>query len=420
MKKYLPKSEFSGHVLTLMTGTIVAQAIPIAISPILTRLYTPEEFGLLALFIAITSILGVVATARYELAIVQPNLERDVDNLTILSLIITGIVSVVTLILILVLNQHICDFLNNQEISNWLYWVPISVFGVGCFQSLNYWHNRRKSYRYIATAKVSQSIGSSSFNLALSGIRAPAFGLIAGHIFGQVLGVALIAKKAFSNTLLIKNFNFRRCIVLSKRYKNFPKYSSLGALLDSASLQMPVLLLSRYFDSSIVGYFNFSFRIIGAPMNLISSSISQVLLQKIATAKAEEVYSIVTNISRKLYFSAVPFIIIIFVFGEDIFAMVFGENWRQAGEFSKILIFSVAVRFVVSPLSVVLALNKNVRVGVFWQVIYFISVLTVLLLAKDLPINQFLIVFVIQDIVLYLVYYYLIMSAAKRMKLCVE
>ena len=81
LTKLKPKSEFTRNVLTLMTGTTIAQAIPIAISPILTRLYTPKDFGVLALFVAITSIFGSIANGRYELAIMLPKKDEDAVNI---------------------------------------------------------------------------------------------------------------------------------------------------------------------------------------------------------------------------------------------------------------------------------------------------------------------------------------------------
>ena len=126
LNKLKPKSEFSKNVLTLMTGTTIAQAIPIAISPILTRIYTPEDFGVLALFVAITTIFGTIANARYELAIMLPKKDEDAINIFALGFIITCFISLILLILVLVFNDYFTKLLGNDEISFWLYFVPIA------------------------------------------------------------------------------------------------------------------------------------------------------------------------------------------------------------------------------------------------------------------------------------------------------
>ena len=138
LNKFKPKSEFSKNVLTLMTGTTIAQAIPIAISPILTRIYTPEDFGVFALFIAITAILGTVANARYELAIMLPKKDEDAINIFALGFIITCFISLILLILVVIFNDYFTKLFGNDEISFWLYFVPITVFFSGLFNILNY------------------------------------------------------------------------------------------------------------------------------------------------------------------------------------------------------------------------------------------------------------------------------------------
>ena len=121
-----------------MTGTIIAQAIPIAISPILTRIYRPEDFGLYAIFVAIITILGTVVSGRYELAIMLPKKDEDAINIFALGILITVCMTAFITILVVALNDFIVSLLNNQEIRYWLYLVPDSVFFVGCFNLLSY------------------------------------------------------------------------------------------------------------------------------------------------------------------------------------------------------------------------------------------------------------------------------------------
>jgi len=128
LKRFKPKSEFNRNILTLMTGTTIAQAIPIAISPILTRIYTPEDFGIFAIFLAITLIIGSIANGRYELAIMIPKKDEDAINIFALGFIITTSISLLLLVLVLIFQTYFIFLLKNEEIGVWLYFVPISVF----------------------------------------------------------------------------------------------------------------------------------------------------------------------------------------------------------------------------------------------------------------------------------------------------
>ena len=125
------KSEFNLNVLTLMLGTTIAQAIPIIISPILTRIYSPEEFGSLILFMSIVSILSVIVSLRYEKAIVQPLSDEDAISLVVISMLVTTGVSAVLAILINIFYTQIQELLGNHEISILKYWVPFTVLIIG-------------------------------------------------------------------------------------------------------------------------------------------------------------------------------------------------------------------------------------------------------------------------------------------------
>jgi O-antigen/teichoic acid export membrane protein len=194
-QRFEPKSEFSRNILTLMTGTIIAQAIPIAISPILTRIYRPEDFGLYAIFVAIITILGSVASGRYELAIMLPKKDEDAINIFALGILITvGMTAFIT-ILVVVLNDFIVSLLNNQEIGFWLYFIPVSVFFVGCFNLLNVFNNRCENYIDIKNSQILKSTTSVIVQLLVGLIKQGVTGLISGQILSQ----------AIANMQLLKN-----------------------------------------------------------------------------------------------------------------------------------------------------------------------------------------------------------------------
>ena len=149
LKNRYQSSQFLKNVLTLMIGSVFSQAIPILISPLLTRLYKPDDFGLFALYTSIAQLIGVIATARYELAIMIPEKDEDALNLLVLSVSITAMVTVGSMLVMWIFNSAICRLAGNDQLSTWLYFVPLSVFFLGIFQALNYWFNRKKKYHFI-------------------------------------------------------------------------------------------------------------------------------------------------------------------------------------------------------------------------------------------------------------------------------
>mgnify|MGYP005990548957 FL=1 len=136
--------EFNKNVLTLLSGTTIAQALPVAISPILTRMYAPEDFGLFAIFIAITAIFGSTVNARYDLAIMLPKKDEDAINLFALGFVITTIISFCIFILILIFNKNLVYYLGNKEIGIWLYFLPLTIFLTSIWNILSNFNSRKK------------------------------------------------------------------------------------------------------------------------------------------------------------------------------------------------------------------------------------------------------------------------------------
>ncbi|NBK99864.1 MAG: translocase, partial [Erysipelotrichia bacterium] len=165
-----------------MTGTTIAQAIPIAISPILTRIYTPEDFGVFALYMSITSIVSAVATGRYEMAIMLPKENEDVKSIVKLIMMLISFVALFSFCIVFFFNQALTNLFEDKTISFWLYFLPISIFITGLYQVYNYLLIREKNFTSLSTNKVIAST-TNSFTQLLCGITfASSFGLLLGNI----------------------------------------------------------------------------------------------------------------------------------------------------------------------------------------------------------------------------------------------
>jgi len=372
------RSEFTKNVLTLMTGTTIAQAIPIAISPILTRLYTPKDFGVLALFVAITSIFGSISNGRYELAIMLPKKDEDAINILALGFIINIMLSLILLIIVFIFHNRLLELLSNKNISPWLYFVPFSVFLMGCFNLLNYFNNRKKLYKDLAQANVIKSISMAIVQLSFGFFKTGAFGLISGQLASQI----------FSNTKLFFNIKKRglfvnitklKIIALGKKYKDFPKFSMWAVLANALSQNLTNILISSFYSIKTLGFYSLAQRILGMPSSLIGNSIGQVFFQEATKEKQSSGKAIKTfnTTFKKLLLIAIPFFGILYFIIEDLFSFVFGEEWRIAGKYTKILIPLFAVRFVIAPLTMMNIVFQKNHIGFYWQVgLLFLHIVT--------------------------------------------
>lgn len=409
--RFIPKSEFSRSVLTLMTGTALAQALPIAIAPILTRMYSPEDFGLLALFLAMFAILSTIATGRYEMAVMAPVHESEAQSMVFLSVLVAFGVFVLTGVPVLLFSKEIAIFLGNESIEIWLYFLPIIVFASGVYQSIDYWLNRQKKYRRMAENKLLQAGGVSLFQVILGLVSSA--GLIIGSVIGWSLSSLFIVKKSNLN---FSQYDFNEIKRLAVRYKDYPLFQAPFSTLNSMSSQAPIFFITKYFDTSIVGLFSMVIKILGAPTALIAKSIGQVFFQRVsehAKSSPELLLEDIYRVALKLLMIAVLIFSPILFYGREIFAIVFGNDWAQAGEYAQVLVFSVVIKFIVSPLSTVFLAIDKIRVGSFWQLLYFLTTIVMLFIALMYEFQVFLWIYIVHEIILYAIYFSLMIYSVR-------
>lgn len=387
IKRLKPKSEFSRNVLTLMTGTTIAQALPIAAAPILTRIFTPEDFGLFAFYFAIVTILAVLATARYELAIVLPKRRDDAYQIVIMSWAISSAVSLLTLFMILLFESQIVGLLNNPKIANWLYWIPLSIFLTGVYQSLYYWFNREKGYRDMANSRIVQS---STMVVSQVGFgfltKLSALGLILGQVIGQVLATFYMGQKFIKNTRNMHKPKRLKQFSLAKRYINFPRFLVLAHTMNASSRQLPNVFFNIFFSATVAGFYLLIQRVISAPLSIIGSAIGDVFRQQASKAYAERgecIYEYKKTFKKLLIISLVPFGAFVFI-APDLFAIVFGKNWRQAGEYAQILMPMFFLQFVASPLSVLFIVAEKQKEDLLMQIVLLSGIILSFFLTKDI------------------------------------
>jgi len=374
--KLKPKSEFSKNVLTLMTGTTIAQAIPIAISPILTRIYTPEDFGVFALYMSIVSIVAVVATGRYEMAIMLPKKDSDAANIVALSIMISFFVSFISLIVVFIFNTQIVNFLGNKDISNWLYFIPVSVLLTGFYQSFNYWSNRKKQYKRLATSRVVQSTSSAVGNLSMGFNGFGSSGLVLGQILGQSVATSVLGKMVYKEDKdILKQVKKLKIFALARKYIQHPKYLIISHGISSIYLQIPIFFLGRIFDMSILGFYSLANRFINLPGSLIATSIGEVFRQKATqeyhkNGKFDDI--LLKTLINTFKLSIVPFLIVYFSV-EDIFIFVFGKEWEVAGAYAQILIIGAFFSFVITPVDKAALITNNVDYILKWHIGKFVS-----------------------------------------------
>lgn len=413
----LKNSQFVQSIAILATGTALAQAIPVLASPILTRLYTPSDFGLLALFLGIVSSISPAVCGRYEVASVLPNSDAHGKQVFVIALFFAVVISSLFLVFLGVAHSWIIQLIDAEKLGKWLYITAVALLLTGVFQAGLYYSNRLKRYKLMAKTKLVQAVVVVliSIILGMSGIGFT--GLLIGNVLGLLLATGYIY---YANRFALTNgvfSNWNKKYILMSRYREFPLFNASSSLLDGVTLSLPIFFLAHYFPDSVVGYFALVLRIANAPMSFISQSISQVNLKKVVDLVNER--REVAPYLYKLTFILIAIVsiptVLFILWAPELFSIIFGSRWHEAGVYCQILMPALAMRFVASTLSSTLGATKNNGYGALWKVISFVVTLTVLAwFAPEGEIIKLLIALLISDFLLYVLYYLFIVMAAKR------
>lgn len=371
--KNIKDNQFARNVSVLASGTIAVQIISTLISPVLSRLYTPEDYGLLAVFISCVSVLSVICCFRYELAILIPKKNSDANLLLKLSVAITVMFSLLLFLITVFFNKQLSHFLSNDRLGFWLYLLGPVILSAGITQAFTYWYNRSQNYKIISGVRIFQSSIYTGFSLLLGFLKQNSYGLIFSSILSQFLSAIFLLKRS-AVKISIASFDFIQLKNIAGKYKEFPLFNLPSALLDTFSVNSIILLLSYLFSDSVTGAYSFALRILSIPSLVVGASIGQVFFQKISEAEHsnKKITEIIFKTWKLLFVIGIFPVIIIYFFGTEIFSFVFGNNWTEAGIISKYLCLLTFFTFISSPTSSAMIVLKKQKILLLVNIITFI------------------------------------------------
>lgn len=366
---------FFSNVLKLVSGSAIAQILGILLIPLITRLYSPDDFGVFQLFLSISGILVIFSCLSYQLAIMLPKEDEDSANILALCCILITIISGISVGIFLIFSDWIGMILNTPEISQYLVYVPLVVFLDGLFIALTYWLSRKKQFGLIATAQVVNSISGKGIQIGIGMYAASAFGLIIGVTVSYAASVAVIVRSIYEDLPLFKKVTWDHIRNLAIRYKKFPLLTSWSLGANTLSTNIAPLLLAYYFTPEIVGYFAVANMVVFLPMGLLGSATSQVFFQKACDEKNKtgSVAHIVREIQLRLISIGMFPMFVLMIIGADLFAFVLGSQWAVAGQYAGILAPWLLFVFIASPLSTIFAVLERQTVDLSFNILILIS-----------------------------------------------
>ena len=404
LRHLLPKNAFARGVSVLVGGTASAQLLLVLAAPLLTRLYSPEDFGLLAVYASLLALIGVVSSLRYELAIPLPEDDGEAANIAALSLILVGASTVLTGILVVLLGPAIADALGVPALAPYLWLLPVGVLIGGAYTVFNYWAVRTKRFTNIAGTKLRQAFATIAIQLAafkLGGIA-----LLFGQVAGQGVGTASLGRPALASEGF-KQVTWGGISCAAGRYRRFPIFSTWGGFINAAGGKLPIFYLSSLFSPTLAGLYLLTERVIFGPSGILQNAVSQVLFSRAQERLDVDRYSKLTgDVHKNLLLISMPFAAFIFLYSPYIFHHIFGENWLEAGRYASALSLMFAFQFVSSPLTVIFhSINRSDYTLYYNAILFILRVLALIIgyLFFDSPLSA-IILFSVFSSVGYLVF----------------
>lgn len=351
-QRFLPQGRFARRLTILSGGTTLGQGLLILSSPLLTRLFEPEEFGVLAVFSAIAAILCQVTALRYEVAL--PVLRRDEDAaaMAVAGSLSALVWSLVFALVLALFENPLAARLGIPGFGHVLWLMPPMLLTWGLSLVLAHWSIRRGSFKVNAAGNLAMSASQAAGQLASGAIHATAMSLTFGYILGSLIRCAcLLTAPSRADWGLFRRVSWTRMTALAREHWHYPVYSGSSALLQSSAQMLPAVLIAILFGPAAAGWFGLGQRVTGMPARMVGEAAGQAFLAEIAHAQGPELHPLFKRTALRLLLLGLLGLAPLLLLGPPLFALIFGEPWRETGMIVQVLIPLHLARFVVTPLT---------------------------------------------------------------------
>lgn len=377
--KFLSNSQFVKDASVLTVGTSVAQFLPMLIYPVLSRLYTPEQFAALAAFTSLITILQVLGSCKYETAILISETDISAANIFSLSLSLSIILALLLYSIFAIFGVSFTyDYTSGMCDLIWL--VPITVVLLNIFTCYNEWCVRRKYFKKLSLNKISNSAFVSLSKYLLSFTRMQTVGLTVGDFVGRLItAITCLLRIYIHDSAIFKKVSLAGIVSEGKANIKFPIYTMPAQLFNSVAVASPVFILNYYYTEEIVGFYSMTMSVLLLPINVISYAVRDVFRKKANDIYKE--YGHFDGLYKKIFilFFLLTIVASLFVapFLPELFSFVLGDKWTESGRYSQILLPMIGLDFIAMSLSGVFIVTQRLKELFWWQLFYCtVSIIT--------------------------------------------
>lgn len=376
LHRWLPKGSFLGNVTIMTSGTVLSQGLMIAVLPVLTRIYSPADFSILAVYVAVIGFISVFSCMRYNIAIPLPEDDADGMTLLVISLAVAAVISLMCALPILFAPHAITALLGQPNLQPVIWLIPIGVFFASVYNALQYWTSRKKRFHLIAKTRIIRSIGGVGTQLGCGVLMTSPLGLIFGQMVYGSLGVWGLARDLIKLDHKIYSLtSLKSAMEISRRYIEFPIRSIPAALFDAGYQFLPILILARVLGAAELGVAYLVMLTMGVPISLLGSSISQVYLADAGERwRSQTLGGFTRLIMLRLFGFGMPIMVATAVALLFFSSWIFSSSYLAAGQLAILVAPWFIMQLTCSPVSSIFIIVNLQKAWLHLQFVGFVVI----------------------------------------------
>jgi O-antigen/teichoic acid export membrane protein len=380
------KSSFYSSVAWVAGGTAVAQAVTILTTPVITRIYTPSDYGVLAVFTAILGVMQPISTLTYATAIPLAEDDRLAHNVLKLCLTIAVVFSLALAGMMLAFGHAFVSVFAVPQAAPYLWLLSLCLLGSGCYDALSSWAVRKKHFRLVSATQLSQGVSSAGVKIALGWLGFRPLGLLLGLLASSAAGCGSILRKLLrEEPQVASQFSYSEIRDAAVRFRSFPLFRSWSKLLLGLNVRLPVFFIAAMFDSTVAGLFGLANSMVNLPMVLVGGAVARVYYAEIASfgkSRPNKILTLTLSVIRRMSVPGIIAVSIIMLAGPWMFSAFFGPEWREAGVYARWLSLVIVLRFLSSPVMHCFDVLEMQGVQLFINIARTVLILVVFLVGK--------------------------------------
>jgi O-antigen/teichoic acid export membrane protein len=399
--------------MRLAGSSTVAIAITLISLPIITRIYSPEDFGQFQILLSTIGVLSVITSFRYEMAIVLPKRRAEASAVYTLAMIFLVLTTLVISVAFFFLGGAFLELLNAEVLEPYLLLMCVAIFLAGLVQVLKYSIIREKRFKELGSNRVIEAASAQGMKIGL-GLFSPTFiSLFISQVVGYVLSLALAAK--YKKTSL--TFSRLRLRWALRKYNRFILYNTPAVLVNTVALQLPVFMIARYFGPEFVGYYVLAIKLIEVPLKIVGDAISQVYYKQAADifhSGPKNLLGLYRRTVIKLSLVMIFPTVLVMALAESVVPYVLGDNWSEVGSIMMFLVVWKFFEFINYPVSSTLTVINEQHIDLGLKCVFSLGLRFSALALFNETQTQFLVALVASASLYYIIFNLVAYQRVKR------